>query len=207
MEGVGKVNSLPLKGKPLSWQIHIFGEGNTRTTAVFFIKYLRSLGFNVTNEVFAGNAWYFRNALVRANYTNIQKGIHEDRSFLEIFLRNLLMGENNELKNRFMHIAWNETTHSDTKQHIERHIERHIREKDNILSLLDEKTVSPKTKANIIKLYESFGLEKIFGRSDVIEILGITEKPATTLLVKMYSLKLTEKITGVGKGKYRFIVE
>ena len=94
------------------WQIHIFGEGNTRTTAVFFIKYLRSLGFNVTNDVFAKNAWYFRNSLVRANYTNIQKGIHEDRSFLEIFLKNLLMGENNELKNRYMHIAWKETTHS-----------------------------------------------------------------------------------------------
>ena len=188
------------------WQIHIFGEGNTRTTAVFFIKYLRSLGFNVTNDVFAKNAWYFRNSLVRANYTNIQKGIHEDRSFLEIFLKNLLMGEKNELKNRYMHIAWKETTHSDDKQHIERHIEQHIQEKNDLLSILDEQSVSPKTKTNIIKLYESFGLERIFGRSDVVEVLGITEKPATTLLGKMYSLKLTEKITGVGKGKYRFIV-
>ena len=188
------------------WQIHIFGEGNTRTTAVFFIKYLRSLGFNVTNDVFAKNAWYFRNSLVRANYTNIQKGIHEDRSFLEIFLKNLLMGEKNELKNRYMHIAWKETTHSDDKQHIERHIEQHIQEKNDLLSILDEQPVSPKTKTNIIKLYESFGLERIFGRSDVVEVLGITEKPATTLLGKMYSLKLTEKITGVGKGKYRFIV-
>lgn len=59
------------------WQIHIFGEGNTRTTAVFFIKYLRTLGFSATNDIFAENAWYFRNALVRANYTNLQKGIHE----------------------------------------------------------------------------------------------------------------------------------
>lgn len=53
------------------WQIHIFGEGNTRTTAVFFIKYLRTLGFSATNDIFAENAWYFRNALVRANYTNL----------------------------------------------------------------------------------------------------------------------------------------
>ncbi|MCR5727514.1 MAG: Fic family protein [Lachnospiraceae bacterium] len=188
------------------WQIHIFGEGNTRTTAVFFIKYLRSLGFNVTNDVFAKNAWYFRNSLVRANYTNIQKGIHEDRSFLEVFLKNLLMGENNELKNRYMHIAWNETTHSDGKQHIEQHIERHIQEKNDLLSILNEQAVSPKAKANILKLYESFGLEKIFGRTDVVEVLSITEKPATTLLGKMYSLKLTEKIVGAGKGKYRFIV-
>lgn len=192
------------------WQIHIFGEGNTRTTAVFFIKYLRSLGFNVTNDVFAKNAWYFRNSLVRANYTNIQKGIHEDRSFLEVFLKNLLMGENNELKNRYMHIAWKETTHSDGKQHIEQHIERHIehhiQEKNDLLSILNEQAVSPKAKANILKLYESFGLEKIFGRTDVVEVLSITEKPATTLLGKMYSLKLTEKIVGAGKGKYRFIV-
>ena len=184
------------------WQIHIFGEGNTRTTAVFFIKYLKFLGFNVTNDVFAKNAWYFRNSLVRANYTNIQKGVHEDRSFLEIFLKNLLMGENNELKNRFMHIDWKETTHSDGKQHIE----RHFRKKTDLLSILDEQKVTTKTKTNIVKLYESFGIEKIFGRRDVVEILGITEKPATTLLGKMYSLNLTEKITGAGKGKYRFIV-
>ena len=68
------------------WQIHIFGEGNTRTTAVFFIKYLRTLGFSATNDIFAENAWYFRNALVRANYTNLQKGIHETTEYLEVFL-------------------------------------------------------------------------------------------------------------------------
>ena len=87
------------------WQIHIFSEGNTRATAVFFIKYLRTLGFDVTNEIFAQNAWYFRNALVRANYNNIQKGVHETTEFLELFLRNLLLGENNELKNRNLHIS------------------------------------------------------------------------------------------------------
>ena len=81
------------------WQIHIFGEGNTRTSAVFFIKYIRSLGFHATNDVFANNSWYFRNALVRANYTNLSLGVREDLSFLELFLRNLLMGEKNELKN------------------------------------------------------------------------------------------------------------
>ena len=86
------------------WQIHAFGEGNTRTTAVFTIKYLRSLGFNADNELFAENSWYFRNALVRANYNNLQKGIHENPEFLEKFFRNLLLGEHNELKNRFLHI-------------------------------------------------------------------------------------------------------
>lgn len=86
------------------WQIHAFGEGNTRTTAVFTIKYLRSLGFNADNELFAENSWYFRNALVRANYNNLQKGIHENPEFLEKFFRDLLLGEHNELKNRFLHI-------------------------------------------------------------------------------------------------------
>lgn len=82
------------------WQIHIFGEGNTRTAAVFFIKYLRTLGFSATNDIFAENAWYFRNSLVRANYTNLQKGIYETTEYLEIFLKNLLLNEKNELKNR-----------------------------------------------------------------------------------------------------------
>lgn len=86
------------------WQIHIFGEGNTRTTAVFFIKYLRTLGFDVTNDIFAERSWYFRNALVRANYTNLQKDVHETTEYLEKFLKNLLLGERNELNNRDLHI-------------------------------------------------------------------------------------------------------
>lgn len=87
------------------WQIHIFGEGNTRTTAVFFIKYLRTLGFSVTNDIFAENAWYFMSALVRANYTNLPKGVYETTEYLEAFLRNLLLDEKNELRNRNLHIS------------------------------------------------------------------------------------------------------
>ena len=86
------------------WQIHPFGEGNTRTTAVFVIKYLRSLGFLVNNDIFKEHSWYFRNALVRANYQNLQKGIYKDLVYLERFFRNLLMGENNELMNRYLHV-------------------------------------------------------------------------------------------------------
>lgn len=87
------------------WQIHAFGEGNTRTTAVFFIKYLRSLGFDVENDAFAENAWYFRNALARANYRSLKKGVHATTEYLELFLRNLIFGERNELKNRTMHVS------------------------------------------------------------------------------------------------------
>ncbi|MDR1653882.1 MAG: Fic family protein [Prevotellaceae bacterium] len=91
------------------WQIHIFGEGNTRTTAVFLIKYLSKLGFkNVNNNLFAKHSLYFRNALVRANYEDLSQSVHKTDKFLILFLFNLLLGENNELKNRTMHIKFAE---------------------------------------------------------------------------------------------------
>ena len=86
------------------WQIHAFGEGNTRTTAVFTILYLRSIGFQVNNELFANHSWYFRNALVRANYKNAVKGIDYTPVYLERFFRNLLLGERWDLRNRYLHI-------------------------------------------------------------------------------------------------------
>lgn len=84
------------------WQIHAFGEGNTRTTAVFTIKYLRTFGFDISNEAFANHSWYFRNALVRANYNNLSKGIYATTEYIEAFFRNLILSERNELKNRTM---------------------------------------------------------------------------------------------------------
>ena len=98
------------------WQIHPFGEGNTRTTAVFLIKYLRSFGFHIDNEIFASHSWYFRNALVRANYYNRERGINPDFSFLIAFLRNLILGERNELKNRNLHVDY---TKSESSQSVE----------------------------------------------------------------------------------------
>ena len=88
------------------WQIHPFGEGNTRATAVFMIKYMKTFGFRVNNDAFRKNSWYFRNALVRANYNNIQKGIHSTTKFLEMFFSNLLLDTHYELKNRYMHIEY-----------------------------------------------------------------------------------------------------
>ena len=82
-----------------AWRVAI-----TRTTAVFIIKYLRSQGFDVNNELFERHSWYFRNALVRANYRNLKKGINYESIFLVRFFRNLLLGENNTLKNRYMMI-------------------------------------------------------------------------------------------------------
>lgn len=87
------------------WQIHAFREGNTRTTAVFTILYLRSLGWSVNNDMFAKHAWYFRNALVRANYRNVKKGIEYTPVYLERFFRNLLLGETWDLRSRYLYIA------------------------------------------------------------------------------------------------------
>ena len=86
------------------WQIHAFREGNTRTTAIFTIQYLRSLGYEVNKEMFAKHSWYFRNALVRANYRNINKDIEYSPIYLVRFFRNLLLGESWVLKNRYLHI-------------------------------------------------------------------------------------------------------
>jgi fido (protein-threonine AMPylation protein)/DNA-binding transcriptional ArsR family regulator len=86
------------------WQIHAFGEGNTRTIAVFTIKYLRTFGFEVENDMFAEYSWYFRNALVRANFNDHQNKIYATQEYLMKFFGNLLLGENNELRNRYLHI-------------------------------------------------------------------------------------------------------
>lgn len=88
------------------WQIHPFSEGNTRATAVFMIKYMKTFGFSVNNDAFEKNSWYFRNALVRANYNNLQKGVHSTTKFLEMFFSNLLLDTHCELKNRYMHIGY-----------------------------------------------------------------------------------------------------
>ncbi|MDP2721305.1 MAG: Fic family protein [Bacteroidales bacterium] len=92
------------------WQIHLFGEGNTRTTAIFLIKYLRKLGFKeVNNDLFAEHSWYFRNALVRANYQDLSKGIHKTEIYLIHFLSDLLLGENHTLINRELHVQYIDT--------------------------------------------------------------------------------------------------
>ena len=180
------------------WQIHIFGEGNTRTTAVFFIKYLRSLGFDVTNDIFEKNAWYFRNAMVRANYNNLQKGVHETTEFLELFLRNLLLGESNSLQNRTMHISGELK-----KQYIESQ-KQYIGDEKQYIDKMIVAGLTKKTATNAMKLFSEFGFEKLFSRTDAAPILGITVTPASTLLKKLADLGITESVSGLGKGKYRF---
>ena len=186
------------------WQIHIFGEGNTRTTAVFFIKYLRLLGFSATNDIFADNAWYFRNALVRANYTNLQKGIHETTEYLEIFLRNLLLGEKNDLHNRYLHISglW-----KPGKVDIESEKVDIQAQKVDIENRLLQKAVnfSDKTVSHIQKMVETFGFDEIFGRNTVAELLGLRSSSVSKLFSKLIKAEIIEPVSGYGKGKYRFV--
>lgn len=94
------------------WQIHPFCEGNTRTTAVFMIRYLKTFGFQVSNQVFAEHSWYFRNALVRANYNDLQNGVRATTVYLEQFVENLLMGAEHDLKNRYLHIDYRSDSQS-----------------------------------------------------------------------------------------------
>ena len=192
------------------WQIHIFGEGNTRTTAVFFIKYLRTLGFSVTNDIFAENAWYFRNALVRANYTNLQKGIHETTEYLEMFLGNLLLNEQNELKNRNLHISGllneEKVDIQSEKVDIENEKVDIQSEKVDIESMISAKDneFSVKTMVHIHRLFDGFGFDGIFGRSAVMELLELKSSGASKLLSNLVQADIIEPVTGHGKGRYKF---
>ena len=175
------------------WQIHIFGEGNTGTTAVFFIKYLRTLGFSATNDIFAENAWYFRNALVRANYTNLQKGIHETTEYLEVFLRNLLLNEEKvDIGDKKVDIENGKVDIQDKKVDIE--------------SVLSGKgsDFSVKTTIHIHRLFERFGFDEVFGRSAVMELLELKGSGASKLLSNLVKADIIEPVSGYGKGRYKF---
>ncbi len=192
------------------WQIHIFGEGNTRTTAVFFIKYLRTLGFSATKDIFAENAWYFRNALVRANYTNLQKGIHETTEYLELFLKNLLLNENNELHNRDLHISGllesKKVDIDEKKVDIETEKVDIQSKKVDIENLFPEKTkdFSIRTIVHIHRLFDEFGFDKFFGRASIMNLLDLKASGASKLILNLVQADIIVPVSGHGKGKYKF---
>ena len=194
------------------WQIHVFEEGNTRTTAVFFIKYLKTLGFQVSSDNFAENSWYFRNALVRANYNNITEGIYETAKYLVLFIRNLLLNENHVLSNRQLHIHYANHLQNlkKQKQDIEEEKQDIGEEKQDIGEEKQDKTIyfevsafSEKTKRHIQTLYQCVK-DNVFSRADVIKYLSLTPSPASELLRKMLASSIIKKANGLGKGKYRF---
>ena len=190
------------------WQIHVFGEGNTRTTAVFFIKYLRTLGFDATNDIFAENAWYFRNALVRANYNDLRNSVHETTEYLELFLRNLLLDEKNELHNRSMHISgmFEEADIESAKADIESaeaDIENQKADiRNRLLSFSD--MISEKTIDHALELFLKCGKKAYFGRMIVEDITGLKSTRASELIKLLVDSEIIVPVTGHGKGKYRF---
>ena len=164
------------------WQNHPFREGNTRTTAVFVIKYLRSIGFKVDNDLFADNSWYFRNALVRANYRNPSKGIEPNKSFLIRFFRNLMLGEHHELKIRYMLIGYSDTDEPHTSTHTSTHTSF-----DETASTLSE---------NIKRLLVAIGTDEKSVK-EMMEAVGLKNRP------NFLEYSLTPAITeGLVKMKY-----
>ena len=157
---------------------------------------MRTLGFAITNDIFAENAWYFRNAPVRANYTNLQKGIHETTEYLEVFLRNLLLNEQNELQNRNLHISG---LLNEEKVDIQDG-------KVDIESVLSQKgsDFSVKTTIHIHRLFEKFGFDEVFGRSAVMELLELKGSGASKLPSNLVQADIIEPVSGHGKGKYKF---
>lgn len=152
------------------WQVHPFCEGNTRTTAVFIIKYLRTFGFNINDDVFAENSWYFRNALVRANYKNFEKNIFEDTSYLEKFFFNLLSDAKYELRNRYTHI--------DYKQE---------KNKFNVNNKNYNYTLEEQAIINIIKNNESVTQEEI------AKLINKSVRTIKTIMKKMQEKGIIER--------------
>lgn len=149
------------------WQIHPFCEGNTRTTAVFMIKYLRTFGFNINDDVFSEKSWYFRNSLVRANYRNIPRKIFEDTSYLEKFFYNLLANTNYELKNRYTHIDYLQENNEEIIH------ENYTLEEQAILNLLEG---NPQIKQEEIADQIGKSLRTVKSRMMVMQEKGLIER-------------------------------
>lgn len=162
---------------------------------------MRTLGFDVTNDIFAKNAWYFRNTLVRANYNDLKNDIHETTEYLELFLRNLLLNERNKLSNHSMHISGLFNQYS--KVDIETKKVDIETQKVDIHTSIDI-NISNKTRNHIIRLYSKFNKEIFFGRSQIEEEIGLKASGASKLIKIMLDYNVIEPVRGYGKGKYRF---
>ena len=172
------------------WQIHPFGEGNTRTTAVFMIKYLTTLGFKVNNEIFANNSWYFRNALVRANYTNVLQGISYNPLFLERFFRNMLLNENHPLQNRELHLDWQATNDHEQAQSAN----QSAKEDEIVLSKCKNCTLEELAVLRILQQTPSATQKQIAAT------IGKSERTVKTLTVNLTNKDIISRRNGKRNG-------
>jgi fido (protein-threonine AMPylation protein)/DNA-binding CsgD family transcriptional regulator len=166
------------------WKIHAFGEGNTRTTAVFAIKYLRDLGFEVTNDMFAEHSWYFRNALVRANYNDLNKGIHSTNEYLDRFFGNLILGENNILKNREMHVS-----HGNDHPSVP-------------VSASGKAESTDGLTATELKIFNVIAEGKLITADDIAEAVGVTGRTVKTIVSTLVEKGLIKRIGSRRSGRW-----
>lgn len=171
------------------WQIHSFCEGNTRTTAVFVIKYLQSFGFRVNNDVFAGNSWYFRNALVRANYNNLQKGVHATTEYLELFFENLLLETQHELKNRYLHIDYGKVDSQSAK-------EVNSKCKNCTLDCTLEELAVLRVIANDSKITQK----------ELANIMGKSERTIKTRMIALQEKGYIRRVNGKRNGYWEILI-
>ena len=169
------------------WQIHPFGEGNTRSTAVFIIKYLKTFGFNVSNETFAENSWYFRNALVRANYNDLQNGIHATTKFLDLFFENLLMNAGHELKNRYIHVDFDKQSANQSADSNDSKCK---------ICTLEELAIIQELKRN-----------PAITQRELASAIGKSERTVKTRTVEMQEKGLIIRENGKRNGKWKVLVE
>ena len=202
------------------WQIHAFCEGNTRTTAVFMIKYLRTLGFNVVNDVFAENSWYFRNALVRANYSDLTAGISETTLYLERFFRNMLLGEEHDLRNRIMHVDWGKSTEG---QSANRSVQLTEQREQSEARLNSAESRWKSTKGQSAKLSDELPpkcknctLEEVAvlrlmhenptaTQKEIATAIGKSERTVKTITVALQEKLIVKRVNGKRNGYWEFI--
>lgn len=165
------------------WQIHPFGEGNTRSTAVFIIKYLKTFGFNVNNETFAENSWYFRNALVRANYNDLQNGVHATTKYLELFFENLLINAGHELKNRYLHVGY---------------------DAESAITLVAKCKNCTLEELAIIK---ELANNPTITQRELAKVIGKSERTIKTRTVEMQRKGLIIRENGKQKGRWKVLVD
>lgn len=180
------------------WQVHAFCEGNTRTTAVFMIKYLRTLGFNVVNDVFAENSWYFRNALVRANYTDLTKGITETTVYLERFFRSMLLDEEHDLRNRIMHVDWDKVEGNTTLQSANNDV-KSARMGDGVSLKCENCTLEELAVLRIVQKKPSVTQKEIAAE------IGKSERTVKSITIALQEKNIIQRINGKRNGYWSII--
>ena len=174
------------------WQIHPFCEGNTRATAVFVIKYLKSFGYSVSNEIFADNSWYFRNALVRANYNDHKKGIVATSIYLERFFENLLLGTSYELKNRYIHVDYKDKVPDESASELQSAITDNLKCKNctlEELAIINELRKNPRITQKMLA-----------------GVVGKSERTIKSRTVEMQKKGLIRRENGKRNGSWEILV-